>query len=982
MPVENRAVSVFRAVVVASLCALALSVSTRLGPGYAVAQDRSTIPTSPIKPSDPRWSIALHYGAQAPLNELQAFDVAVVEADHGYDPQTYRAQSRGLSELYAYLSLGEVHPSRAWFGRIPAHALVGTNAQWGSKRLDPSWPGYAEFVAQTMVAPLWARGYRGFFLDTLDAYHALGAQGEKLEQQRNGLIQALSLLHARFPGIRLIANRGFELLPRIHPYIEAVAAESVLRGWDPERKAYRLVPAEDRQWLEARFAEARAYGLTGIAIDYVPTHDREGARQTARSLLEKGLVPWVANGALDTLGIGRVEVQRRKVLVLYENPLKNDIAQTEIAQFLMMPLQHLGLQVEVRNLEPAALGLQVMADRYAGVVVWTRSVVPELQRPLLAFYRHLIEKKVPLVFLNSFGVPLDRQLASLFGLAPTGYDALMGSAPRMKTAMVGFERPVMADATVGFKALAPHQAQLRFEDAKGRSAEPVAITSWGGYAMAPYVIAQLGFQDQYRWLINPLEFLSQALRLPDMPVPDLTTEVGRRMAFVHIDGDGFASRAEIPGAPFAAQVMLERYIARSHLPHTVSIIEAEVAGHGLFKALSPALESIARSIFALPQVEAASHSFSHPYRWRELASSAEGVLEGASLKIPDYRFNLDREIVGSSQYITQRLLPAGKRSNVFLWTGDCIPPASALAVAANAGLLAMNGGETIITKSNPSWTAISGVSLKRDGWLQVLAPVQSEMLYTNLWTGPFYGFRRVIETFELTGAPHRFKPINLYYHTYAASKPGSIQALDEIYAWIATQTVNPVEASRFIAKVHDFESVTVAVSMDAQRPWIRLRGQGELRSWRWRSAAVAQIDWAQSDGLTGAALQSPWSSDLASRPVHLHGVGPQAVIALRAPSVSSSEPAMQPPLLVQANATVTHWERHSTGLAMTLQGRGSIEFALAHSQACSVQASGLKPDSSFARSDEGQFFTPSQRFVIPAPHAHAQPWQALVSVAC
>jgi len=46
-------------------------------------------------------------------------------------------------------------------------------------------------------------------------------------------------------------------------------------------------------------------------------------------------------------------------------------------------------------------------------------------------------------------------------------------------------------------------------------------------------------------------------------------------------------------------------------------------------------------------------------------------------------------------------------------------------------------------------------------------------------TGPdrFTVFERVIETFKLTDEPIRFKPVDIYYHFYAGTKPASIVAL-------------------------------------------------------------------------------------------------------------------------------------------------------------------------------------------------------------
>jgi len=148
---------------------------------------------------------------------------------------------------------------------------------------------------------------------------------------------------------------------------------------------------------------------------------------------------------------------------------------------------------------------------------------------------------------------------------------------------------------------------------------------------------------------------------------------------------------------------------------------------------------------------------------------------------------------------------------------------------ARAGLLNMNGGDTVITRSRNSWTQIAGPGMPRPGGLyQVFAPNQNENVYTNLWTGPFYGFRRVIETFELTGTPYRFKPVNIYYHTYAATKTASLQALHEVYRWALAQPLHPVHASEYIRKVLDFNDFVVARGENGYR----LTGNGDLRTVR------------------------------------------------------------------------------------------------------------------------------------------------------
>ena len=124
-------------------------------------------------------------------------------------------------------------------------------------------------------------------------------------------------------------------------------------------------------------------------------------------------------------------------------------------------------------------------------------------------------------------------------------------------------------------------------------------------------------------------------------------------------------------------------------------------------------------------------------------------------------------------------------------------------------MLNMNGGDTLITRSNPSLALVAPLGVTKNGHFQVYAPNQNENVYTNNWLGPFYGYERVIETFELTNVPYRLKPIDIYFHTYSASKPASLKALDKVFRWATEQETNPVHASDYIRKVLDFNQLVV-----------------------------------------------------------------------------------------------------------------------------------------------------------------------------
>jgi hypothetical protein len=268
------------------------------------------------------------------------------------------------------------------------------------------------------------------------------------------------------------------------------------------------------------------------------------------------------------------------------------------------------------------------------------------------------------------------------------------------------------------------------------------------------------------------------MHLPEMPVPDVSTESGRRMLMVHMDGDGFISRSELPGNPLAGEVVRDRVVNKYQIPMTISVVEAEVSPKGLYPGLSATAEKVAQDIFRAPHVAIASHSYSHPFYWGKVNNDPNG---GYNLRLPGYQFDLDREINGSIQYIEARLAPPGKKVAMFFWTGDCVPGAQALTKTNLAGVGNMNGGDTTATRSSPTMTEVEGLGMPRGANYQVFAPNQNENVYTNNWLGPFYGFERVIETFEFTESPRRLKPINIYFHTYITTKAAGMKSLPMLW---------------------------------------------------------------------------------------------------------------------------------------------------------------------------------------------------------
>lgn len=868
-------------------------------------------------------SAAFYYGPDIPWDELALFDLAVIEPAQARTPPPDR-----VGQVYAYVSLGEVLPSRDYAAGIRPEWVLGDNADWRTRVLDLANPALRRYLIDQVIAPLWARGYRRFFFDTLDSYRLVAPTGAAADAQRLGLETLILDVAATFPGARFLLNRGFELLPAVHQHVDAVAAESLFQRWRPDLNRYEAVSESDRRWLLDRFQEVRDdYGLPTIAIDYAAPADRDLARDLARRIEALGVVPWVSNPALDMLGVGRREVIPRRVLMIHGAPPGTAWEQSELVRYALMPVQFLGLVPDVRyHGDPMPAG--TLRGRFAGIVTW----IDDPSRVGGRFRAWLAEQAragVPVAMMGQLPVVPEEQPA--FGLRTLPEPASPPSVATQAPAM-GFEAPLPALVELGAPVtLDPERSAdpwltLRAGDQTYTAA---AITDWGGFVLDPFVVRSVlptltSEETTDRWMVQPLTFLRAALRLPAAPIPDVTTENGRRLFFVHMDGDGFPSLAEVRGyrGQAAGEVLLQEILKRYPVPTTISVIEGEVSADGLYPERAAELEDIAQRIYRLEHVEAATHTFSHPFYWREslrqpgVARTADGT--ALRLPIPDYRLDLERELAGSSRYIEQRLLPPGKKVKMVLWSGDTVPPEEALRAASEQGLLNMNGSDTVITESAPTWTLIKGIGVPKGDQFQVYAPNQNENLYTGNWRGPFYGFQRVIETFKLTNSPIRFKPIDIYYHTYIASKNASLVSLREVYDWALAQPVHPVFASEYIAKVLDFNRMVIAREGEA---WV-VRGGGQLRTLR-LPEGMEPPALSDSEGVAGYRTDAPGPY------VHLAGG--------RARWRPGGDDGLR---LLEANGRLTDFQRRDHALTFSLSGHVPLSFTLVHPAGCRLSHQG------------------------------------------
>jgi hypothetical protein len=843
----------------------------------------------------PRVRTALYYGKDLPAALVEHFERVVVEADH------FATAPRGRAQIFAYVSVGEVNRSRPWHKDVPRSLFIGENTGFGTDIVDTTSAEWHKFLLDRVIEPLYAHGFRGVFFDTLDSFRRV--PGASPERHTRGIADLILASKRRHPDMKILVNRGFDVLPLAAQAIDGLIVESLFATFGASGR-YRDTTRAEADALLAKLAEVRAKwpGMPITVVDYAEPSRR---RAVAQRISAAGFDPWVTSPALDEIGVGGVEIVPRKVLLLYKGDDKGYLGEKDACVLVAPVLEWLGYAVDYHDVRrPFPTGS--LRGTYAGIVAYVPEGVDE-EGAYRAWLLTQLDAGVRVAFLGGFGLHADATFLKRLGLTPAIAEPQGKLRVTVNTPFVGLEAPPRARQRDRPPVIAPDsQTLLRLEDASRAKWDAVVVGPWGGVAFTPYMLEER-LDDERRWILDPFRFLFAALALPTMPAPDVTTESGRRILTVHIDGDGFVSRAERRGTPYTAEVILNEILARYPIPHTISVVEGEVGPKGMYPSESPRLEAIARDIFRLPNVEIASHTFSHPFEWADAEAGHKEPLP--HLPIAGYTFDLERDLKGSIDYINSRLAPPGKRVRMLLWSGDCSPSARAVAMADALGVYNVNGGGGTRTRDTPSLTRGSALGIPQGNAYQVFAPVENENVYTNDWHGPFYGYRHATETFELNDRPRRLSILTIYYHFYSAAKTASLVALKEVYDWAALQETTPLYLSEYAARVLAFQKVTMARRID-DGAW-EAGALGELGTLR-LDPAWGPLDLARSQGVAGVR-ESPQGRYVT--------VVPGAHVVL-VPGTKSSV------YLESANGRVLKWEAKGSDVALRVAGHVPLAIAV------------------------------------------------------
>lgn len=851
--------------------------------------------------------IVFYYGSRPPVEDLRHFDQIVIQPSQVL-PHEKTALLNLDSLIFAYVSFGEIARNSDDMDRIKTKWSIGVNPAWNSLVMDMNDPGWHEYLLEQHFDRLWRAGYRAFFLDTVDSYMLVTTEGKIRQEQEKGLVALLAEIKRRFPGCKLILNRGFEVLDRASQYADGMVAESLFHGFDPVTGKHAPTKGENREWLIQQLRRAQdEFKVPVTVLDYVEPGDWIEAEKTARKIAELGFMPWVANGDLTWLGHGRLRLAPRKLLAVVSGTPSQQMDQ-ELFKHAAMPLEYLGLALDYWYVDQIPLPIEPLVGRYAGIITWLNEDSQGRYESVCARLQSEVDAGVPVVFMGYLpaGVACRSVINYQGELQPTTHTLQLGNVNerlgRPSTA------PVVGSGTPDIRVTGGKDAWLTLSDGVNLF-HPVAVGAWGGYALHPHIMSETA-SGRHEWLLDPFSFFKAALRLPMQPVFDLTTENGRRLGIIEVRGDRLFAK-DAHGVEVIDR--LQAWIEKRTTPVTLGVIEAEVT--------SESQRSKVQQLAAMPQVRLASHTYSHPFYW--------GIFEGKtdadqqpyrySVFMEGYAAEMTRETAGTIKFLKSM---APDSPLLLIWSGDGKPGGAALA-AAEQGALPHYGGGGLSWQSGSLSLADLSPTLRPTYWgTQVLTPLIGEPLFAQLWYGEALNFGKINEWNQELDLARRLRASSISFHADAMLHANGADLLDQLADEQHKKNVLSVWVDEYAQRARAFQTASIARDLDGD--WL-IFGDA-LRTVRLpASAMIPQI----SADVVG------YSDRDTDRYIHL--ARNHAILKPSGDKASNLR-------LIDASAPVKSWHLNTDGSATLLfEPRGDLTLGVPASCKLSVDGAALTP---------------------------------------
>lgn len=247
------------------------------------------IPKHPI--SDKRW--AVYYDTKLPAEKFKKLDVVVFDRRHY--PEFKKL--KGKTKVLAYISIGEVYDGIKEHETLKEKGkILDLNSHWNSHIVDIT---ASEWQAMVLgyVGDAAKKGFDGVMLDTLDSpiHWARVNDPKRLERMIDAGAELVRMIHKTHPKMKIMLNRGFEVLPLVGYDIDYILAESILSKTDVSTGQFSLFPPMTYDEVAGQLHRVAAFAphLQMYTLDYWDQEDAKGLEKIYAIQRANGFIPYV-----------------------------------------------------------------------------------------------------------------------------------------------------------------------------------------------------------------------------------------------------------------------------------------------------------------------------------------------------------------------------------------------------------------------------------------------------------------------------------------------------------------------------------------------------------------------------------------------------------------------------------------------------------------------------------------------------------------
>lgn len=183
----------------------------------------------------------VYYGEVLKERDLREVELAILDPD-AMTPSSFK---NSKTAFIGYVSVGEAEPHRYYWPMVSqAKFLVEKNPVWGSWMVDVRSKEWQRLLLGTVIPNIFAKGYQGLFLDTVDTAAYLEEKyPAKFKGSKEAVVAFVKELHRRWPDKKIFPNNGLELLESYGTVIDGVVVEDLYTRYNFEKKISEPTPA-------------------------------------------------------------------------------------------------------------------------------------------------------------------------------------------------------------------------------------------------------------------------------------------------------------------------------------------------------------------------------------------------------------------------------------------------------------------------------------------------------------------------------------------------------------------------------------------------------------------------------------------------------------------------------------------------------------------------------------------------------------------